>query len=546
MARTVLGTGIATQISGTLPVYSTATRREARVPAACTWSKLTVRVYANTLNASLAFTAQKNGTNTAMSVTVPAGTTGTFQDSVNSVSLAAGDLITYQLSTLATDGSISRNISSVLDGANQLVLRQANFGQNNRFGAVFPSATSTTESDYQWKLPTVAVTVRELWCKVSHSASTNATLTLRRNATDAASISIPANTTGWLSTTGLAISLAVGDLIDWTLTGGAPAINTAQVVLDPADKQPAGAGTSTSMTTAIYTPFLGTLSDNATLANVETVVPIAATATGGSITVSASAKNQATTLSLYRNGTGSAVLSIPASTTGQFSDNTFQLSIAAGDRVAWGLSSTDTTNTLTFTVVGTSLSFPLTYTQSLSGAISPAGSLAKQTAKGLGGAVSPGGTLQASRTKKQTLSGALGPSGVVSTARTRVLGLAGAISPTGALAKRGQKLLTGALSPTGTVYKRVPRALAGAISPAGALAKRAQKVLAGGLTPTGALAKAAQRTLALAGAITPAGTVTLALRTTATLLRVAVVPALKLRALAWGAGLLVRRSLRGE
>ena len=526
MATTVLGTGRVTTTSSTLPVCSIETGRDARIPAACTWSKLTVRVYSNTQNGSFTVTANKNGLATAMAVTVPAGATGTFQDSANTVSLGAGDLIRYNISTTATGGSVSYNVSSILDGGKQVVLRQHLTSVANYYYAVFPGDNQAAESAAQWKLPASAVTVRELWCFVETSSTAAATLSFRRNGVSAASISIPANSTGWFSATGLSLSLAAGDAINWTLTGAAPRIQTAQAVLDTADKQPAATASPATIINPIYTPFLGTITANTARANEETVCPRACTANGGSITVTANYKNQPTTLSLYRNGTANTVLSIPAGTTGQFVDHTFTLSISAGDLLAWGLSSADTAASITFSVVGTSLSFPRTYTQSLSGAISPAGSLAKQTAKGLGGAVSPAGSLQASRTKKQSLSGA--------------------ISPAGSLAKRAQKVLAGALSPTGAVYKRIPRALAGAISPAGALAKRAQKVLAGGLTPTGALAKAAQRTLALAGAITPAGTVTLALRTTATLLRVAVVPALKLRALAWGAGLLVRRSLRGE
>jgi hypothetical protein len=163
--------------------------------------------------------------------------------------------------------------------------------------------------------------------------------------------------------------------------------------------------------------------------------------------------------------------------------------------------------------------------KTLAGATSPTGALARQVQKALGGSVSPAGAL--ARQVQKVLGGSVSPAGALSRSISKTL--AGAVSPAGNVLKQVAKTLTGAVSPTGALSstKVVLITLAGALSPAGALARQAQKALGGSMSPAGALARSISKTVAgnvspagsliklitksFAGAVSPAGTVAAAI-----------------------------------
>jgi len=94
-------------LSGT--VSSLTTAYQIPIPTACTFSNFYVRIYsAQGGTGSLVFTLQKNAVDTALVVTIAAGSAaGNFSDTTNSVTFAAGD--TWQIKTVqnATSGSTS-------------------------------------------------------------------------------------------------------------------------------------------------------------------------------------------------------------------------------------------------------------------------------------------------------------------------------------------------------------------------------------------------------------------------------------------------------
>ena len=94
-------------VAGT--VSSLNTPYQTPVPTACTFSNFYVRIYsAQGGTGSLVFTLQKNAVDTALVVTIAAGSAaGNFSDTSNSVSFSAGD--TWQIKTVqnATSGSTS-------------------------------------------------------------------------------------------------------------------------------------------------------------------------------------------------------------------------------------------------------------------------------------------------------------------------------------------------------------------------------------------------------------------------------------------------------
>lgn len=76
------------------------------VPVATTARRLYVYVQANSSTTDVAIDLYVNGAATALTVTVPALTAGTFSDVINSVALAAGDLVCWSVAQ-STVGTIS-------------------------------------------------------------------------------------------------------------------------------------------------------------------------------------------------------------------------------------------------------------------------------------------------------------------------------------------------------------------------------------------------------------------------------------------------------
>jgi hypothetical protein len=146
-----------------------------------------------------------------------------------------------------------------------------------------------------------------------------------------------------------------------------------------------------------------------------------------------------------------------------------------------------------------------TFTQTLSGGLTPAGSLVRQAAKGLAGGVTPAGSLSTLKVVILTLAGALTPAGALIRRATRVL--AGSLSPAGSAVKRATRVLSAGLTPSGALasLKVVIVALAGSLAPAGGVVRQAVKQLGGALTPAAALTR--RTTRLLSGGIAPAGAV---------------------------------------
>lgn len=83
------------------------------IPVAGTITKLYVNVHANTATDNGVIALNVNGSDTALTTTVTALTTGTYTDLTHSVSVSAGDLITFS-STQTTVGVFNGNISVIL------------------------------------------------------------------------------------------------------------------------------------------------------------------------------------------------------------------------------------------------------------------------------------------------------------------------------------------------------------------------------------------------------------------------------------------------
>lgn len=110
------------------------------------FSKLWIYFSSNTFNGSTAFVLRNNGSDTALSVTIPAGTTGEFIDTTNTASFVEGDAMSLRLTESSSSGSAQPETISILwentEGGGDQFLLQENGGlilQENGRGLLIQS-----------------------------------------------------------------------------------------------------------------------------------------------------------------------------------------------------------------------------------------------------------------------------------------------------------------------------------------------------------------------------------------------------------------------
>lgn len=137
----------------------------------------------------------------------------------------------------------------------------------------------------------------------------------------------------------------------------------------------------------------------------------------------------------------------------------------------------------------------------LAGTITPAATVAKETRRGLTGALSSiVGTLTKQTRKAPT--GAVTPTGALASMKAALVALAGAITPAATLVRQTARALTGSATPAATLTRQTQKAPAGALAPTGDVTKRTARSLTSGITPAGLLTGAKVALQSVAGAIT--------------------------------------------
>jgi len=95
-------------IAGAITVSTTESNCQVKIQSAGTGSLLDVYVSANSIATSASTVRTRKATaNGAMSVSIGAGATGTFQDTSNSDSVSAGNAYNYQIVTPNTSGTLT-------------------------------------------------------------------------------------------------------------------------------------------------------------------------------------------------------------------------------------------------------------------------------------------------------------------------------------------------------------------------------------------------------------------------------------------------------
>lgn len=192
-----------------------------------TLQKLFAYVSANARTTNTVFKSRINGADGNMSVTYGSGITGILEDTSNTDTVTAGDLLNLKATTsTGASQALTYQVLKVefttTDGSFVMGAARGNisFGNNTYYIPIgfHPQAQGTsggTEST-QSTDANVAFTASNLWYYVSSTAGGNATLTLRKNQ-GATSLSVLSATTGEFEDATNTVSLLATDEINYRM-----------------------------------------------------------------------------------------------------------------------------------------------------------------------------------------------------------------------------------------------------------------------------------------------------------------------------------------
>jgi len=204
------------------------------VRAAGTVSNLAMAITANTSTNGLAVTFRDNGTSGNGTFTVPAATTGYFEDTTHSDSVVSGDLI--NITAITGAGTVNQKPSTIsalfvssagnydLQGGQTQTSAAASFQNANNFGPILGALGSVNafvaiaEGNVQCKVP-VAFTASRMRIRLAiNSFGSNVAMALRDNGADVnGALTITAATTGYFEDATHSDSVAANDLVCWRI-----------------------------------------------------------------------------------------------------------------------------------------------------------------------------------------------------------------------------------------------------------------------------------------------------------------------------------------
>lgn len=337
-------------------------RVQAEPPEAGTLSHLGVNVTANTVDAACTVRSRINGANGDLSISITASTTGTFEDTTNSDSVAANDLLAIQYSRPTSTGSITiwtqwvQFDSASYTSASMLTYDwrftadsttyYSPFGVNQTGGS-----GTTTRASVEHRVG-VAGTLGAFWVKCNSNARTSASTVevLVNGSSGNISVSIPATTAGTFEDVDT-VSVSASDTVcaATTLgTGSGESLQLRTTVLNfrtttnawwTASGQNTSYNWSGTYSTVKYAPFCGisgSTSGYTTRTDSEAIWPDGGTIKGCSFYVSGlSAAN--VRLSVMVDGVATVLAT--ATATGRATSAT-EVTVPAGSKVCWRLDST--------------------------------------------------------------------------------------------------------------------------------------------------------------------------------------------------------------
>lgn len=203
---------------------ATESQMQLKLPTAGILKNPVVRLTSNTRNGASTFTLRKNSVDTAMVVTIPTTTSGTFKDTTNFISVAADDLVCYKVIIGGTTGIVTPITDHI-----EYETSSDSFITTTEMTISYSFTANVAATYYAYLGGTAVQTLSEANSKIDFNLTdynannmrlyilTNAravisTVTLRQNGVDTnLMISLPASTTGHFSHTMSSVSIADGD-----------------------------------------------------------------------------------------------------------------------------------------------------------------------------------------------------------------------------------------------------------------------------------------------------------------------------------------------
>lgn len=221
-----------------------------------TWRNLAVYVSANGRSSAGTFRSRKNTANGGQSASITASTTGLFEDTSGSDSIAVADLMSHSFTTGTGSGTttIDQYDTEFQSSGNGLPLISStgvNNGQSQstsltRYISPGTLQVSSTENDYKVDL-NGTITASNMQVNVlSNSLTNTATFTSRKNAAAGGqSISVTSGTTGLQEDSSGTDSLVSGDYFNYRLVTVAGGTSIGYTMLSVLATLPAPAGGTT-------------------------------------------------------------------------------------------------------------------------------------------------------------------------------------------------------------------------------------------------------------------------------------------------------------
>ena len=380
-------------VAGAASNVTTETQPQMTVRPAGTFTNLLSIVSANTFNGTTTVRLRKNAVNANNILSIATTLTGTFEDTTSSDSFTDGQLLSLSQITPAGSGTITFRYHSLIFDANTNTRTQCSI--NGTASIATASTTRYTTLTGQRDAATMAITteslvqtlfksactLKNLYINVTANARTATTLRTRKNAANGAqSVSITASTTGRFEDTTNTDTIAVNDLVNYSLTTGTGSqtltfYNIAVGIESTTNTTYLIAGQAVAATVNFgetnFSPFGNLLlQTNAALAESNTLLTsrLGYTAIAANLTFrnSVNSVNGTSTFKLRKNSADTSLsCSIGSSATGSFSDTSNTVSVATTDTINYALVTGGSSGTLTYRTANADLSLLTSIEKSL-------------------------------------------------------------------------------------------------------------------------------------------------------------------------------------
>ena len=344
-------------------LFNTVTEALSQVPfrSAGTFSKLYVRVTANTASATSTVTLRKNAADTGISLSIAAGATGAFENN-NTETISAGDLINYKTVSAGT-GVVTFSIMSIIFDATTncvsklltetytLTIAAGRFTPH--VGDISSVSSSGTTQNLTIKK---AVTIKNLAVYVpSNARTTNTSVILRKNSVDQTALVTFGNVeTGLKEDTTHPITTAANDINDYKMTTGAGtetitlqfhAIEVEHATHGFISASAVGAAADQTQNSGLtrYVPISGSTKTHTVEANTQQKARHAFVFSELMFRTTINTLDGNTTLTLRKNGVDTALTCTIGATIGVVGDSTNAVTVEPEDLINYKVLTTGTT-----------------------------------------------------------------------------------------------------------------------------------------------------------------------------------------------------------